>query len=235
VRERRTIGATAIALGAEPTATVVTSIAASGATTTTAPAGAVGTTSALLFVCCVGGKNMTVPAGWTVLANGDDGATSYFNSSLEWWVLAIDTYDGTEGRTFTFPDPAPSGIHAYVRGFVAHFSGGIGGHWAVAIGEKKINQALATMTTPPSGSGPYIQFGGLTGVYASATGPAGTDIAKGPAGHYLIPANGTYTGTAFTDDFVTRTPYTVSDTVTWGTLGAYGPPNSVSFAARWIP
>jgi hypothetical protein len=236
VRARRTIGATSKIVGLPPDAVTVSNIYANGAVSTTVPAGPAGTTSALLFVCCVGGTGLTGVTGWATLASGVDGSSSFFNSSLEWAVLSIDNYVGSEGRNFSFPGPVSEGLHDYVRGFVAHFSGGTGGGgWTIASGEKYSGSAIATMTTPPAGTGPYMQFGGLTGVYGAPTVPAGTIGDQGPAGAYWVPGTGSYSGASFASNFVSRTPYTVSDTVTWGTLGSYGPPNSVSFAARWIP
>lgn len=239
-----------------PTGVYLYDIDANG-TIGTLPVTPEGTTSAVVFVCNIGGASMEGMDGWTELFTGNAGLPSSLHLPLEYAVRKIDgPPTGAEGRVFEFPRIYKSGdpgfqYHRYIRGIAAYFYGGSGGTWNLSQGN--IVQALpstrpahAFFASVPSDGRPFYQFGALRDVYQyTNTAPPGVQVRGGPAGRYNYPAMGApgefqtfpnrthYGGDVFKAAFIDSGTYGGDDQVYWS--DGYRRAVSVPLAAYWTP
>lgn len=194
----------------------------------TFPAFPEGMTSAVALVGACASSGLVVPDGWTVLESGGPyGVGSIIN---EWAVLSIDNPTGAEQRDWTFADIA-AGPYRGVASVVAYFTGGTpgGGSWSALVGPKCSNLSDAYPTEVPDGAKAWVQFGITTAVYnlGGYGAPANCDRDQGLAAHFFCsPMRGPFT-------VMPHDPMPPGDLIDWEGIGAYGLPNSVSFAAVW--
>lgn len=234
---RRTIGAVQGPPGTPPTAATLGRRQKVDGQTVSIDAPPVGTTMATVWVASVGGKGLTSPSGWTVLANGDHGTANGNTTSMEWWLLGTTSATGTEQTTFTFAtDANPAGNH-YVVAVWAYYSGtgSGGGAFTATQGPTYSSSNTGAFTSPPVGAALCWQVIGATAVYGSMSVPSGVGYEDGPVGAAYRPNIGTYSGASFLSAFGPSAALDEGDAVTWSYIGAYGVPNSISFAVTWSP
>lgn len=226
VRERRKVGAMAQPIGDPPT-TIYTGILDNGGVQTiTASAFPANMTHALILVGAVNCDGFTAPTGWTELAGGGPhGAGDVSGGIIAQWSL-LHTTDLTATRSFAFPTYHPlSGSSQSMALVSAYFTGGTGGSWSVTQGTHTTNTSSAYATGVGTASA-WAQMCLLTGVYTWGD-KGGFTAGQGPTTSACYPTS------AGALSMAGQTPRPDGTLIDWNGIGAYGKPNSLTFAVTW--
>jgi hypothetical protein len=188
-------------------------------------------THALVLVGGMNCTDITPPAGWTELAGGGPyGAGDVSGGIIAQWSL-MHTTDPTASTTFTFPTATPlSGTAQFASLARAYFTGGsTGGTWTVTAGTHTSNSTAAYATGVDASAAAWAQFVLLTGVYTWVdNGGFHAGQGKMTSARYPAQVSGGVTISG-------ETPRPDGTLIDWAGIGAYGKPNSLTFAVTWTP
>lgn len=184
-------------------------------------------TSAVAFITSRGSSIPTAPAGWTVLASGQQ--TGAWSGQASWAAIKLDSIAGGEDREVLVDDTNNSSRYAY-------FGGQTGGHWAWNSGTEYNSVSLAGYAAPPPGSQVFWMAGFMSNRWILDNNPQSCVYDGDEFISCYAKNNGTYSGTAFEDDFTGETWLVDADgLLDFTALGAYGHFGSLAGCFGWTP
>lgn len=207
------------------------------------PATPVGTTSAIALVGTMRYGTIQLPSGWTLLGEtmvgtgaGTAGGSGYIRKA---YAVAINEVVGTESLRFNFSNELGDTYNMKCYSY-AYFSGGSKGTWNAVKGPEYTATSYAGFADVPLLTPPRLwwQTGIATGLYNNISSDVTSDhtiLNNGFMEVYTKPAIGSASGEGFRTRYLTGFPATSSNYTDYDNIGAYGQPNSTSWAFYWVP